>query len=271
MEFRNLAVGILALIIVAACTEPTVDTHSDESIKQSVSDVREALPEAKRSDFDEAIQILLFSELDLSSIFGGDAVDESDIDKMMRQSLDGKTGEQIISEAAVIKVERQAREKQQAIAEIKELEEKKLASEQASEALKKFTVERSRFYMKEQRYGGPEPIIELTVKNNTKYAVSRAYFEGTIASPNRSVPWLKETFNYSIAGGIEPGEEASWSLAPNMFSEWGTVDAPSDAVFTVTVERLDGADNEALFSKDIFDDYDQKRLQQLKDEFEISG
>ena len=98
--------------------------------------------------------------------------------------------------------------------------------------------------MREKEYMGNQPIIELTVENRTGQAISRAYFEGTLASPNRSVPWHKDTFNYSISGGLEPGEKAAWSLAPNMFSGWGKIEAPADAVFTVTVERLDGADGE---------------------------
>jgi hypothetical protein len=107
------------------------------------------------------------------------------------------------------------------------------------------------------------------VRNGTDKAVARAYFEGTIASPDRSVPWHKDTFNYSISGGLEPGEQATWNLAPNMFSDWGKIDAPSDAVFTVTVERLDGADGEPIYSTTEFGEYERERLEQLKKEYGI--
>ena len=116
---------------------------------------------------------------------------------------------------------------------------------------------------------GEQSIIELTVKNGTSHAVSRAYFKGTIASPNRSVPWLQDTFNYLISGGLEPGEEASWSLAPNMFSDWGKVEAPSDAIFTTTVERLDGADGEALYSTIEFGEIEEERLSELKEKYNV--
>ena len=116
---------------------------------------------------------------------------------------------------------------------------------------------------------GKQPIIELTVKNGTSEAVSRAYFEGTLASPKRSVPWHKDTFNYGISGGLEPGEEASWSLAPNMFSDWGKIDAPKDAVFTVTVEQLDGPDGEPIYSTRAFSEHDQERLDELKKEYGV--
>ena len=112
-----------------------------------------------------------------------------------------------------------------------------------------------------------EPIIELTVKNGTEHAVSRAYFAGTLSSPNRSTPWLKEGFNYSIPGGLEPGEKATWKLAPDVSSKWGTVDVPKDAVFTVEVIRLDGADGRALRALRRFTEEDEIRLNKLKEQF----
>ena len=60
-----------------------------------------------------------------------------------------------------------------------------------------------------------KPIIELTVRNNTGHPVSRAYFEGVLSTPGRSVPWIKDSFNYQISGGLEPNEESTWRLAPN--------------------------------------------------------
>ncbi len=154
--------------------------------------------------------------------------------------------------------------------EIKELEVKRQETLKAKEELKKFKVLRSRFYKRDQEYSSyDQPIIDLTVVNSTDKAVSRAYFEGTIASPDRSVPWHKDTFNYQISGGLEPGEEASWSLAPNMFSDWGKVKAPSDAIFTVTVEQLDGADGKPLYSTMNFTEYDKKRLAELKKKYGI--
>ncbi len=101
-----------------------------------------------------------------------------------------------------------------------------------------------------------QPVIELTLKNGTDQAVSRAYFVGTLASPDRSVPWHKDGLNYSTAGGLEPREEATWNLAPNIFSDWEKVEAPPDAIFTVTVEQLDGAEDKPMHSTNEFDEHD---------------
>ena len=107
------------------------------------------------------------------------------------------------------------------------------------------------------------------MKNTTAHAVARAYFVGTIATPGRAVPWLRDNFDYKIPGGLEPGEQAQWKLEPNMFSDWGKVDWKDDMIFTVEVRRLDGADGEPLFAAD-FSDRDKKRLAALRTQF-LSG
>lgn len=259
----------LALALVAGCSEPTIDTSSDDAMKVSSQKVRESLPESKRAEFDEALQILAFSQIDMKDLFAEGAIGAGGLEGKMRSALDGKTADQVIAEAARIKAERKVREREQALAEIKELEKKRQAAEHAREELEKFQVLRSRFYMKEREFMGKQPIIELSVRNGTNSPVSRAYFEGTIASPDRSVPWHQDTFNYSISGGLEPGEEATWNLAPNMFSGWGKVDVPADAVFTVTVEKLDGPNGEMLYSVRDFGEREMERLAELKSKYGI--
>lgn len=128
-------------------------------------------------------------------------------------------------------------------------------------------VNKSRFYFEKQEFGGPKPVIDLSVENKTDSPISRAYFKGTIASPGRSIPWLVEDFNYRISGGLEPGEKADWSLLPNQFSAWGRVESPEGAVFTVEVVRLDGADGKALFDSDAFSENDKKRLEILQSKY----
>jgi hypothetical protein len=260
---------LIVLTILAGCSDPKIDASSDESMKASVEKVRKSLSEPKQKEFDQAMQILAFSQIDMKDIFTQGATGVGNLEGKVRQLLDGKTAEQVIAEAERIRAERKGRERQQALEEIRELESKRVNSEKAREELKKFQVIRSRFYLREQEFMGKQPIIELTVKNGTSQAVARAYFEGTLASPNRSVPWHKDTFNYSISGGLEPGEEATWNLAPNMFSDWGKVDAPKDAVFTVTVEQLDGPDGKVIYSAREFNESDRERLNELKKQYDV--
>lgn len=268
MKFKTIWFLFVAIPFMG-CSKPTIDASSDEAMKTSTAKVRESLSAEKKVQFDEALQLLAFSKLDLKSIFTEGATGAGNLEGKVKDAVNGKTGKQIIEEAAQIKLENERQQKEQALQEIKELEGKRRQSIEAREQLKSFKVLRSRFYKQKREYVGEQPIIELTVKNGTSHAISRAYFKGIIASPKRSIPWHQDTFNYPISGGLEPKEEASWSLAPNMFSDWGKVDAPSDAIFTVTVEGLDGADGKTLYSTSEFGEREEKRLSELKEKYGI--
>lgn len=261
----------LAFLLIG-CDQPKVDTSTDESMKASLQKVKESLPEDKRQEFSDATSTILMNSIDMKAMMAGafsgngDAVATQQADKA-KAALNGKTGEEIISEAKAIQAERAKKEQQQALQEIAELQQKKEASQKAKESLQNFVVTKSRFFFEEQKYGRPQPVIELSVENKTGNPISRAYFKGTIASPGRSIPWLVETFSYSIPGGLEPGEKADWPLLPNMFSEWGKVEAPADAVFTVEVMRLDGPDDKVLYDSELFGENEQKRLEMLKSKY----
>jgi hypothetical protein len=129
----------------------------------------------------------------------------------------------------------------------KQLVEAKAALQQAQDELQdadrglaeqralteRIAVADARFWFHAQQIGGDEPIISFTLENNGKIAIKRVFMEGTLQTPGRSVPWLKETFNSEVRGGIEPGEKHKFDLAPNRFGEWGKV--PKDAVGTAVL------------------------------------
>lgn len=272
MRIISLLLVFAVIVVVASCTKPTIDASSEQSMKESINNVRASLPENKRDKFDRALTVVAFSQLnmkDLMSQQSGSGINT--MSKKVRATLDGKTGQQVIIEAEKIQAEKKARERKQALNKIKELQNRRAKAEKAREKLKQFRIIQSRFYTRKHEFMGEQPIIELTVKNGLDQAVSRAYFEGTLASPGRSVPWHEGTFNYKISGGIEPGEKKTWKLSPNMFSDWGKVDAPKDAVLTVTVERLDDANNEPIYSVNEFTQKDQNRLDELKKKYEVNS
>jgi hypothetical protein len=267
MQMRRLmCVAVMAGMLVG-CGEPKLDGSSQQAFKDSAAKVAASLPEDKRKQFASDVMVLAFQGLDISQVLQGKKNAE-DVSSDMLSALNGKTAQQVSDEASRVRAERAERERQQAMTEIQELVEKQKNSEAAKTQLAHFEVSKSRFYQKAKEYGlGNQPIIEITVNNGTGSAVARAYFKGTIASPGRSVPWLVETFNYSISGGLEHGETQSWNLAPNQFSDWGKVEPPEDAIFTVTVERLDGADGKPLFDAGAFTERDATRLSTLKEKF----
>ena len=117
------------------------------------------------------------------------------------------------------------------------------AEQQAAAGLEVLTA---MFYWDEDDFM-PEPIIEISVRNGTKHPISRAYFHGTLVTPGRTVPWVDEDFNYTIAGGLEPGETAEWRLVVNQFGAWQK--APrgrEDLVLKVTPIRLDDAEGNPI-------------------------
>ncbi len=257
---------LLALALVG-CGEPTLDGTTEEAMKASVEKVAAKLDDAKKLKFKESLQVVAFSKLDVNSMMAGKQT-PADASASMFKELNGKTADQVIAQADQIRAEREAREKTQALSEIQELNAKKDVVEKAKVELAKFTVNRSRFYLEEQKYSVyKKPFIEVAVTNGTVHPVSRVYFNGTIASPNRSIPWFANTFNYSIPGGLEPGENGTWTLAPNQFSDWGKVEAPVDAVFTVEVVRIDGPDGNALYSSQGLSEREQKRLSELEQKY----
>jgi hypothetical protein len=253
---------MLAFSLAACGVEATIDGTSEQSLEASLEVVRESLESPIRERFDSALAVVGMSQFDLGSLLAGGT---SDAVANVRTALDGLTATQIVAMADSIQAAARAERLTQAREEIAELEAKQAQATQARNELGLFEVQRSRFTVREREYLGAELVIELTVQNGLDVAVSRAYFMGTLQSPGRSVPWVKESFNYSISGGIEPGEAASWNLAPNQFGPWGkAADAPTDAVLTVTVVKLDGADGEPLFGGITWTDRDQERLDALR-------
>ncbi|MBH3412710.1 DUF6694 family lipoprotein [Pseudomonas putida] len=263
---RFIALAVLAGLI-AGCGEPKVDGSSEEAFKGSIAKVAESLPTDQREKFKSDVMFIALQSMDFGKVLQGKKRAE-DIPGDMQSALNGMTAKEISAKADLLRAERAERERKQALAEIDELAAKQIKAEAAKESLKKFEVQKSRFYKESQKYSfRDKPIIEMTVSNGTDKAVARAYFKGTIATPGRSVPWLVKEFNYEISGGLEPGEVQNWSLAPNEFSEWGKVEPPHDAIFTVEVEQLDGADGKPLFGGAKFTEHDEARLATLRAQY----
>lgn len=260
---RVLAIGLVAVVALAGCSKPRIDTSSDEAMGASVARVRDSLPEDRREEFDKAYMAVAMQGLTLEGMMSG-AVTPGSVTGAAKARLDGKTADEIIAEGAKIKADAEAKARTEALAEIAKLEQAKSALDAARIEMAKFQVVEARFRQTRDFLDMMQPLITLTVRNNTPHPVSRAFFVGTLSSPGRAVPWLREEFNYSIRGGLEPGEQATWNLSPNQFSEWGSVRPGKDAGLTVEVVGLEGAEGKRLFTDAKFDDEDAARLESLK-------
>lgn len=254
--------ALIALLLIG-CSK-TFDASTEEARKSSVEAMRQSLPEEKREKFQNSLMIVAMDGLSLSDLAQGDAALADAFSGMQ-----GMTAQQIMDKADAIVAAREAKEREQALQEIAELEKQRKDAEADAESLKKFEVARSRFWLERERYSiRAQPKIALSLKNGTEHAIARVFAVGTIATPGRSVPWLKEDFNFSISGGIEPGETYDTVLEPNMFSDWGNISPPADAVFTIEIVELAGNGDVKLLSSRKFSESDHARLAELKKLFQ---
>jgi len=248
------------VVIFSSCAKK-IDGTSEENMKNSIEKIKSSLSDNKRGKFEESLQLIIFSELDFEKLMKDGETEELTSD--IKSELDGMTADDVIKKGDIIKTKIERRKSEQAKQVIKKLYEKKVLAAENKEKLKYFEVKQSRFYKKEFSPEFIEPMIELTVKNGTKHAISRVYFKGTLASPNRSVPWIEDEFSHTISGGIEPGEEMTWEI----FSLWDNIDVPKDAILIVDVLKLDGPDGKELYSIENFDEDNKERLKELLEDY----
>lgn len=276
--WKLLAVTASIALLLSGCgREPTVDAKgTDEEQQASIERVKESLPEDQHDDFEEAMKTLLFADIEsLRDLADGDG-----LVRRMQDRIDGKTGSEIIAEAGQVaaereerrlreEAERKERERQQAIQEIEEIAAK--LNPTAEELCAKFIVRRSLFRQGSGGLMGRSGAIDLVVSNETGRPVSRAYFHALLLTPGRAVPWVDDEFNYSIPGGLEPGETAEWSLRPNMFGSWSNLDEErSDAVLIIRTVGLDGSDGESMTGARL-SDYERNRLTSLLESVDFDG
>lgn len=96
---------INVILLLAGCGQPTVDTSSDEAMKSSIEKVKASLPEERREKFEDAIKRVAFNDLDFADLFQASQFDTGAVERKIKESLSGKTGEEIIVLAEQIRSE----------------------------------------------------------------------------------------------------------------------------------------------------------------------
>jgi len=262
----------LLVLLLPACSSPTIDGSTEESFGASTASIAEQLPDEARREFEEALLTVMldaaFSADDVGD-FGGwleamqGAEQRTDV---ARTRLHGMTASEVVDEAKRIEERREERIREQELRELETLRERRAAAAYARIAMKDFVITGARFYS-ERGYLGREPRVRMTMTNGTDVPVSRGYFRAVVTTAGRATPWIDEDFNYTIRGGIEPGESQTVTLSPNAFLGGWNTEVRGDPVLTVTVTGLEGPDGEVLFMDD-FTDTDEQRLQELQARYE---
>lgn len=116
------------------------------------------------------------------------------------------------------------------------------------ESLSDFTVLSASLKRRNNPYSHFRQIrIEVSVQNNTDYLIGEAFFEATLVSPGRELPWMSEAFSQRIRPALEPGDTAIWLITPPVMRRWD-IDFPDDAVMQVVTYRLDDPLGNTLYS-----------------------
>ncbi|MEA2117417.1 DUF6694 family lipoprotein [Halovibrio sp. HP20-59] len=257
----------LAVLMIAGCSDPKIDTSSMPASVVSVEKVRESLPSYKRSEFDRGLIIIATATFDGVDILNPQRMNAAEIAELANAQMHGLTGDQIIQRADKILRDRRARERDHAIRTLRRLEEKRSKAASDQQQLARLTIDSARYYTGVSPYGVPEPVIDLEVTNGTDQAISELFLRGVLTSSDRTVPWVDETFYYVATGGIEPGETQQWSLAPNRFGPWGDAQIPADAELTITLKGLRGSDDQPLWDSPELSESETAKLERLRDEY----
>ncbi len=303
---KGILVSVTVAFLIVGCGSPRIDGSSEEKMKSSIEKIQNSLSNEKREEFNKAFQVVVFSTIDYKSIFllgePDKEVNYKNTIKNAEMLLHNKTADEVIAEANKIrkdniakqeskekKMKEQEREyalkeekrllkkQEELLNKINNLKNDKNEAEKNTEELKKIEIIKSEFYIeKDNKYSlYPQPIIDITVKNNTDKAIARIFATGTVKTEGREIPWIKEDFNYTINGGIEPGETYSTKLSPNIFSKWGESRVGENAIFTVEIVEIEGANKNIIASINELKEFDKeleflnKELKFLNEEFDI--
>ncbi len=125
---------LLILLVAGGCSEPVVDGTSDVSMRASIDQIRASLPKRKEKKFQEALVLILvassqakvdgeFTDSAIDSAIGSaihSTIDNANVDSnvsSLRSVLDGKTASEIIKEAETVRIETEARAKNEHFSE----------------------------------------------------------------------------------------------------------------------------------------------------------
>jgi hypothetical protein len=257
---EKMVVFFLAACVLAACGgDPRFDASSLEKTKESISRLKQALPESRRPQFDAAVRTMLQGGWHAN----GPASELTEISEEIRLNLDGKTAEQIIAEAPRVKDEREKREQDRERQELEGLDAKYKSFLDANDQLAHFRILSSRFYIRRDEMLGEKPVIEMKVKNETHYTVYSVYLECSL-NGSGSASTDRKKLQYDIHGGLQPGQMSHWYLSPDAFFDWENAKIPRRPGLKISVVRIDGPDGNALYAAQELSEPEMKRLTELK-------
>jgi hypothetical protein len=153
------------------------------------------------------------------------------------------------------------KERREKIAEIEQLENKKLNAQLTEMDLNKIEVRQAN--LSRDTYSITNT-ISMIVKNNTEYAISSIYFNANYQTPGRQIPYGNDDFRHSFSGGLEPSEEKSIRVLTSG-SRLSFTRIQPGAILTVKVTNINGPDGTSLLG---LSNWEMERLNYLREKID---
>lgn len=244
----------------------SMDFTNAQALGDSLDEIRNSLPEAKKAAFNQALNDTLdglAAEIGLAALAAGITASEDDVKRA--QELTTKIlGDNIGNLTPEALIEVKAKEN---AAKLLALQEKAATLEAVVNALASIEItDVSYTRMKSTFNESIFPKITFKAKNNTDKALSSLTVNVVLKSPDRQVPWQEEIIEVTVAGGVEPAETRQVVFETNPHT-WDVTHFPEAAEIILTLNQVKGADKKTLWAipKNEDDKETLKTLDQLKE------
>lgn len=254
-------IACIVVLTLSGCGEKTIDASDDKSLKDSLSDISNSLSEDKLKEFNEAIKIVMFKDLDLKNFMFNSKVGGALELSKAKSNLDNKSADEIINEAKAIKLKRQKEQKVKLKADIEKLEEDKKSAQFLQDEIDKIKILSANFNPKKERYYSHTDVY-CSIQNNSKYTISYIEFNAELRTDDRKVAWYSTTVFTSIAGGLNPNENKD--LEMNVRRYWDRTKYPTDVYLVMTIKSIYDENKKRIYPYNDFTEYDKRKLEQLQ-------
>jgi len=236
--------AILCCFLLAGCIfDPSFDTSSWEAFQNSSDAVRARLSNRDLRRLEVALKYLLLEgsqKIDgqmLSNVVARESFASPQLVlARLGPRINGRSAAAIIQDL-LIKLD----------AEISEVDSR---MQSAGGVLTVVEVESPTYYWRRSGYIN-KPVIEFSVYNGGKLPISRVYLSGVLTTPNRSIPWVKQSLTLSFKGGLEPREKRRMKFEP-VNGEWTdrNLSDLTNAELKLTVTNFEDASGEKVMAID---------------------
>jgi hypothetical protein len=209
MKLPSLA--ILCCLLTGCVFDPTFDTSNWNAYQQSSSAIKAKLNNDELRRLEASLQYLLFEgvplrdEPALTNVVARIGVTHPGaVLSRLGPKIDGRTAAAVVQNLS-IKLDTE-------IAQAEAI----LHSDGA--ALATIEIDSPRYYWRRSGFL-EQPVIEFSIYNAGKAAISRVYLNAVLTTPSRSIPWVKQELFRNFRGGLEPREKQQITVEPRN-GEW---------------------------------------------------